>query len=344
MLKKYLLGLCLLAMVVTVHAGTVDINRPEVKSFIDEVANRDHLDRDWLTHVLASAEFRSSIIEAMEKPAERVRPWSEYRQIFMTDKRIREGREFYAEHQKQLESASRRTGVPAEIIAAIVGVETSYGRSMGKYRVLDSLATLAFDYPPRATYFRGELEQFLLLSKEAAFDPLTALGSYAGAMGAPQFMPKSYRSMARDGDNDGRIDLWNNWSDIIESVANYFVANGWHRNEPIVSVAELRDPDVEGLPGTRIEFSETVASLKTKGVEFTALASNGAAALFIALRGTDGPTYRVGYHNFWVITRYNRSPMYALAVSELAAAIAPTQSTEATAESTSGAHRSQITR
>jgi len=335
MLKKCLLGCCLLLGVTAANA--IDIRRPEVKAFIDEVATRNHLDKEWLARVLASAESRSSVIEAMEKPAERVRPWWEYRQIFMTDKRIREGHEFYAEHQKQLEATAHRTGVPAEIIAAIVGVETSYGRLMGKYRVLDSLATLAFDYPPRATYFRGELEQFLLLSKEAGFDPLTALGSYAGAMGAPQFMPKSYRSMARDGDEDGHIDLWTNWPDIIDSIANYFVTNGWRHNEPIVSLAELRNPDVEDLPGTRLERNETVGSLKAKGVEFTSLAPSTAPALFIALRGIDGPTYRVGYHNFWVITRYNRSPLYALAVTELASAIAATPTAEpATASNNTG--------
>ncbi len=341
MLKNTLLGLCVSMGFMTAHAGTMDINRPEVKSFIDEVVSRDHFDKDWVTHVLANAEFRASIVDAMERPAERVRPWSEYRSIFMTEKRIREGHEFYAEHQKQLESAAHRTGVPAEIIAAIVGIETSYGRTMGKYRVLDALAPLAFDYPPRASYFRGELEQFLLLSKEAAFDPLTAMGSYAGAMGAPQFMPRSYRSFARDGDTDGHIDLWNDWADIIESVANYFVTNGWHHDEPVVSVAELRDPDVEGLAGNRIEFSETVGSLKNKGVEFKALAPNTAPALFLALRGSDGPIYRVGYHNFWVITRYNRSPMYALAATELAAAIAQTPNPTAATDTPTTRHRTQ---
>jgi membrane-bound lytic murein transglycosylase B len=304
------------------RAGTLDLERPEVKAFVADMVNRNHLDREWVASVISKAEFKASIIDAMERPAEHVKPWNEYRSIFLTEKRIREGHDFYIEHQKQLESTSRKTGVPAEIIAAIVGIETSYGRLTGRYRVLDALATLAFDYPARASYFRGELEQFLLLCREAGIDPLVATGSYAGAMGAPQFMPKSYRSYARDGDGDGKIDLWNSWPDIIESVAHYFVASGWRRNDPIVSAASLFDPDVEGLPGSRIDLNETVGSLKAKGVEFTALASADAPAVFLALRDADGPTYRVGYHNFWVITRYNHSAMYVLAATELAAAIA----------------------
>lgn len=312
----------LLAVTLVARASALDLERPEVKTFITEVATRNHWDRDWVAGIVGKAEFKASIVEAMERPAEHVRPWNEYRAIFLTDKRIKEGHEFYLDHQKQLETTSRKTGVPAEIIAAIVGIETSYGRLTGRYRVLDALATLAFDFPPRASYFRGELEQFLLLSREAGFDPLVATGSYAGAMGAPQFMPKSYRSFARDGDGDGKIDLWNSWPDIIESVAHYFVANGWHRNEPIVSTASLFDPDVEGLPGNRIELNDTISGLKNKGVQFSALAPPEAPVAFLALRDADAPTYRVGYHNFWVITRYNRSAMYALATVELASAIA----------------------
>ena len=240
----------------------------------------------------------------------------------MTEQRIRDGREFYATHRALLEEVAARTGVPGEYVAAIVGVETSYGTKTGKYRVLDALATLAFDYPPRGAYFRGELEQFLLLSREAGVDPLRATGSYAGAMGAPQFMPRSYRAFARDGDKDGRIDLWTDWPDIVESVAHYFVEHGWRRDEPVVATADLFDPDVEDLPGNRIDLSQTLGTLRAKGVEFSTTLPDDAKGMLVALRDADGPTYRVGFHNFWVITRYNRSPMYALAVSELAAAIA----------------------
>lgn len=303
-------------------AQALDTSRADVAAFVDEVVGRDHLDRDWVLGVLAAAESKASIIEAMSRPAERVKPWFEYRKIFLTEKRIREGREFYAEHRALLDRVAAHTGVPAELIAAIIGVETSYGRLTGRYRVLDALATLAFDYPPRSNYFRGELEQFLLLARENGIDPLKATGSYAGAMGAAQFMPRSYRRFARDGDHDGRIDLWNDWPDIVESVAHYFTANGWRRGEPIVVDAELADPDVEGLAGNRIELTETAGELRRLGVEFDAAVSDAAKAMFIALRDADRPIYRVGLHNFWVITRYNRSALYALVATELARAIA----------------------
>ena len=316
-----ILTLCVAALAPAV-AQAFDLERPEVRAFVNDVATRNHLDRDWVAKVVGSAESKTAIIEAMNKPAERVRAWHEYRSIFITDKRVREGREFIAAQHDLLAEVSVRTGVPGAVIAAIVGVETSYGHSNGKWRVLDALATLAFDFPARAQYFRAELEQFLLLSREAGFDPLTAMGSYAGAMGAPQFMPRSYRSFAKDGDGDGHIDLWANWPDIVESVAHYMVAHGWHQGEPIDATAELWNPDVEDLPGNRLDPTETVATLAGKGVIFTTSQPASASALFIALRGADGPTYRVGFHNFWVITRYNRSAMYALAVSELAAAIA----------------------
>lgn len=303
-------------------AHALDLDRPDVRAFVDEVTARDHLDHAWVARIVGAAESKPSVIEAMTRPAERVRPWFEYRAIFVTEQRIHAGREFYAAHRQLLEDVAARTGVPGELVAAIVGIETSYGRLTGRYRVLDALATLAFDYPPRADYFRAELEQFLLLSREARLDPLTATGSYAGAMGAPQFMPRSYRAFARDGNRDGRIDLWSSWSDIVESVANYFVANGWRRGEPVYVTAQLWCPDVEDLPGNRLDLLESVGSLRARGVEFDSPVPDDAQALFVALRDADAPSYRVGFHNFWVITRYNRSAMYALAAAELAAAIA----------------------
>jgi membrane-bound lytic murein transglycosylase B len=302
-------------------ARALDVERAEVREFIDEVAARDHFERAWVARVVAAADTKQSVIDAMTRPAERVKPWYAYRAIFVTDQRIREGREFYAAHRALLDEVATRTGVPAELITAILGIETFYGRETGRYRVLDALATLAFDYPPRASYFRAELEQFLLLSREAGFDPLKATGSYAGAMGAPQFMPRSYRSFARDGDRDGRIDLWTDWADIAESVAHYFVANGWQRGEPLCVPAALWYPDVEDLPGNRLALTETVGTLRAKGVVLDSPLPEDAPAMFIALRDADAPSYRVGFHNFWVITRYNRSAMYALAAAELAAAI-----------------------
>lgn len=295
--------------------------RADVRAFIAEVAARNKLDRAWVARIVGAAEPKQSIIDAMNRPAERTRAWFEYRANFLTDKRIGEGRAFYATHRAALEEVAQRTGVPGTVIAAIVGVETFYGRITGRFRVLDALATLAFDYPARAPYFRGELEQFLLLAREDGVDPLTATGSYAGAMGAPQFMPRSYRKWALDGDRDGRVDLWNDWQDVFESVAHYLVEHGWRRDEPIHATAELWYPGVEGLPSGRLELAYTVDALRSKGVLFDSPLPPEAPAMFVALRAADGPTYRVGFNNFWVITRYNRSSMYALAVSELAAEI-----------------------
>jgi membrane-bound lytic murein transglycosylase B len=225
-------------------------------------------------------------------------------------------------HRTELDAVATRTGVPAAYLAAIIGVETYYGRILGNYRVLDALVTLTFEYPARASLFRAELEQFLLLSREAKFDPLKVLGSYGGAMGAPQFMPSSYRAVAVDGDGDGRIDLWGSWPDIFASVAHYFMVHGWRPGEPVVAAAELWYPGVEGLPAGHLELNETVGSLHAKGVLFITSLPPEAPAVFLALREADGPGYRVGFHNFSVITHYNRSNLYALAVTELAAALA----------------------
>jgi membrane-bound lytic murein transglycosylase B len=315
------LGL-LLALFAAARAAALDVKRPDVKAFITEVSARNHLKRSWVTKLLRAAEIRQPILDAMSKPAEHVRSWYEYRAIFVTERRIREGREFMQAHRAELDAVATRTGVPAEYVAAIIGVETYYGRILGSYRVLDALATLTFEYPARAPLFRSELEQFLLLSREAKFDPLKVQGSYGGAMGAPQFMPSSYRSFAVDGDGDGRIDLWGSWPDIFASVAHFFIVHGWRPGEPVVAPAELWYPGVEGLPAGRLELNETVGSLRAKGVLFQTGLPPETAAVFLALRESDGPGYRVGFHNFSVITRYNRSNLYALAVTELAAALA----------------------
>lgn len=319
-----------LMLVAPARVGALDLQRSDVREFIDDVVKRDHFERAWVENILASAEIKPVIVDIMKKPAEHVLQWSDYRRIFLTEERIRQGREFLAEHGPLLADVYSRTGVPAEIIAAIVGVETSYGRKTGHYRVLDALATLGFDYPPRAVFFRGELEQFLLLAKEAGIDPFKATGSYAGAMGAPQFMPRSVRSFAKDGDHDGKIDLWTNWRDIAESVAHYFVAHGWRQGEPVYLDATLEDPDVEDLAANRLDSASTLTDLAEKGVTFDGTLPGDREGLLLALRSGDAPVYGVGLHNFVVITKYNHSPMYALAVTQLAAALrAPADPVEA---------------
>ena len=257
----------------------------------------------------------------MDRPAEKAKLWYEYRPIFVSERRIREGTEFWVAHRQDLDRASIRSGVAPEYLAAILGVETYYGRLTGNYRVLDALATLAFDYPPRAKFFRDELEQFLLLTRDFKMDPVTLKGSYAGAMGAPQFMPSNYRRYAVDADADGRIDLWSNWSDVCASVGNYLKEHGWNAGEPVLAEASVDADKAAELDGRKLALDETVGSLQAKGVSFETSMPPETPAMLIAVDEPDGVHWRVGYNNFYVITRYNHSALYAMAVYDLAVAV-----------------------
>jgi membrane-bound lytic murein transglycosylase B len=300
-------------------ASALDLSRPEVRAFIEETSRNLGFERQQLEALLAQAETKQPILDAISRPAERVVPWHEYRDRFLTEKRILQGADFWVAHGETLQRISD-PNVAASVVG-ILGVETSFGRITGRYRVLDALATLAFDYPPRSEFFRGELQQFLLLSREEAVDPKTALGSYAGAMGAPQFISSSYRNFAVDGDGNGRRDLWNSWDDVISSVANYLLVYGWREGEPVVVVATLASADLSRFDTSKLALNETVQSLRDKGVRFETSLPADAPALLIVAQGKDGPVYRVGFNNFYVLTRYNRSPMYAMAVHDLGQAI-----------------------
>ena len=300
-------------------AFALDRSRPDVKSFIDDTAAQFDLDKKEIGDLLAQAETKQAILDAISRPAERVVPWFEYRDRFLTEKRIQQGADFWTANAQSLEGVND-AGIAATI-SGILGVETSYGRITGRYRVIDALATLAFDYPPRAPFFRGELQQFLLLTREEHVDPKAALGSYAGAMGIPQFIPTSYRKFAIDGDGNGKRDLWSSWQDVISSVANYLRVHGWREGEPVVVNATIENTDMSRFNTATIELNETVRSLKDKGVSFSTTQPDDAPAMLVVLQGKDGPEYRVGFNNFYVITRYNRSNMYALAVHELGGAI-----------------------
>jgi len=302
-------------------AAAIDTHRADVKAFVTEMADQYGFKKKVVRKWLNAAKSQPAILEAMEKPAEKAKPWYEYRPIFMTDRRIREGTEFWLAHRRELDRASVRSGVPPEILAAILGVETYYGRLTGSYRVIDALATLAFDYPPRSKFFTDELAQYLLLTREMRLDPLSLKGSYAGAMGAPQFMPSNYRRFAVDADADGRIDLWSNWSDVCASVGNYLKEHGWNEGEPVLSEATVDPAKPEELDGRKLALEETVGSLKAKGVDFDSSLPADAPALLIAADEADGVHWRVGYSNFYAITRYNHSALYAMAVYELAAAV-----------------------
>ena len=302
-------------------AAATDSVTSEVREFIDEMHRDYEFDREQLTKLLAQAEKKQSILDAISRPAERVVPWHEYRLQFATERRVREGVAFRRAHEARL--ASIDDAELADVVVGILGVETFYGRITGKFRVIDALTTLAFHYPPRADFFRDELRQFLLLTREEAVDPLTALGSYAGAMGSPQFISSSYRKYAVDADGDGRRDLWSSWDDVIGSVAAYLRAFGWREGESVVVPASLEDPDLSRFStGGKIELNETVQSLRDKGVKFETREPADAPALLIVAAGKEGPEYRVGFNNFYAITRYNRSTMYSMAVYDLGQSVA----------------------
>jgi membrane-bound lytic murein transglycosylase B len=300
-----------------------DLDRPEIRAFVEKVAAEQKMQPLDVYRLLAKAEPQPKIIDLITRPAEKVSPWYQYRANFMTEQRIAEGARFMVEHRARLEKAHRETGVAPEYVVAIIGVETFYGRITGKYRVLDALSTLAFDYAPRAEYFKGELAQFITLTREEDVDPLTALGSYAGAMGAGQFIPSSYRRYAVDGSADQQRNLFADWDDIIASVANYFQKNGWVAGGPVLTDAVLQpDAPVTADPGN-LALNETVAGLRAKGVDFdNASQPATTAVLLIPAEQETGPAYRVGFKNFEVITRYNRSVRYAMAVHDLASTIA----------------------
>ena len=321
---RALQALCLAAVMLCATgepAAAIDVRRPDVKEFIAHMAGTSSFKKRQLRKLLKAARSQPAIIEAIDRPAEKAKPWFEYRPIFVTERRIREGVDFWSAHRQALDRASVRSGVAPEYLAAILGVETYYGRLTGSYRVLDALATLAFDYPARAPFFRDELEQFFLLTRDADLNPLNVKGSYAGAMGAPQFMPSNYRRFAVDADADGHIDLWTNWPDVCASVGNYLKEHGWNTGEPVLSEASVTDNKPADLDGRKLALVESVGSLRSKGVNFESSMPAGAPALLIAADEADGVHWRVGYNNFYVITRYNHSALYAMAVYELATAV-----------------------
>jgi membrane-bound lytic murein transglycosylase B len=299
-----------------------DLHRPEIVTFINEVTQRDGLKRKDVRRLLKEARPQPKIIDMMNRPIEKVAPWWEYREHFVNPERVSDGAQFWADHREALEHVAATYQVPPEYLVAILGVETRYGRVTGHYRVLDALATLAFDYPPRHSYFAGELAQFLVLAKEFRLDPRTTTGSYAGAMGAPQFMPSAYRRYAVDASNDQRRDLWGDWDDILASVANYLQQNGWKAGEPVLADTTVDPGAPFQMESHGLEPSETVDSLGERGVKVLLDVPPDTPALLILAEQPDGPAYRVGFHNFYVLTRYNTSARYAMAVHDLAQAIA----------------------
>ncbi len=293
----------------------------EVKEFIDSMVAEHGFDAASLKTIFSEAERKDSILEAISRPAEKRLEWFEYRKIFVTESRISKGKVFIEQNLDTLKRAEARFGVPVHVIAAVIGVETRYGQHKGGYRVVDALATLAFDYPPRAKFFRDELEQLLLLSKEQGFEPLQLKGSYAGAMGYGQFIPSSYRHYAIDFDGDGVADILNNVVDAIGSVANYFARHAWREGEAVTFQTEVSGVKYKELVNTRLKPSETLSSLKQAGVSIPSDLDPKQSAKLQPLMGDAGEEFWVTLHNFYVITRYNHSHLYAMAVYQLAEAL-----------------------
>lgn len=295
------------------------LEREDVQAFIGKMETEHGLDRAWLESVFADVEQRESVLEAIASPAEAL-PWHRYRPIFLTEERIEQGVAFWEEHEATIERASKQFGVDPEMIVAIIGIETFYGRHQGKHPVLDSLVTLGFDYPPRSDFFRRELEQLFLLANEEDLDLHSLKGSYAGAMGAGQFIASSYREYAVDFNNDGTRDLFNDWEDAIGSVANYFARHGWSLGEVATMPAILPgDQSLEPAGGLQ---REKAGELRRAGLIFSEGIHDETLLLPVRLEQEDGDEWWVGLDNFRVITRYNTSALYAMAAWELSQAIA----------------------
>ncbi|MEH6419940.1 lytic murein transglycosylase B [Pseudomonas sp. CGJS7] len=310
--------------------------------FVRDTAAKYGVDAAYIESVLAKAQIRDGIVAAMSRPAE-AKPWRDYRPIFITQARIDGGKAFLAEHRAQLERVQAQTGVPAEIIVAIVGVETSFGKNTGKYNVVDALYTLAFAYPRsgdpakldrenrREAFFRGELGQLFALGKEEGIDITTLTGSYAGAMGWGQFMPSSYREFAVDGDNDGKRNLFTDLDDVFFSVANYFVKKGgWVRGGPVVARAG-RDARAADFVPDNMDPVYSLSDLAARGYRPLTPVAPSETATLLNLDGVNGPEYWLGFRNFYAITRYNISKHYGMAVYQLAEAIAGRENPLATA-------------
>ena len=291
---------------------------PGADEFIKEMAKEHQFDQNALNEVLKDVEVKDSILKAISRPAEKSKPWYDYRKIFITDKRITEGADYWKQHEAALTRAEQEYGVPAEIILAILGVETFYGRITGGYRVVDALSTLAFRYPPRSKFFRSELKHFFILAREEQISPLKPVGSYAGAMGLGQFMPSSYREYAVDFDGDGRRDIWTNPTDAIGSIANYLKRHGWVAGESIVHKTQVTGNVPTALLEKGSKPSILVSTLANESVSTAHLPQTAKKVGLITLTQPEGEEYWLTRQNFYSITRYNHSRMYAMAVTQLA--------------------------
>jgi len=285
--------------------------------FIDSMVEKHQFNRQELTTLLSKAKVQPRILKAMSSPAEKRLEWHGYRKIFLKSNRINGGIKFWNENEALLNSASQKFGVPPEIIVAIIGVETRYGGNTGSFKVLDSLATLGFHYPKRSKFFTSELKHFLLLCREEGFDPLIPKGSYAGAMGKSQFISSSYRAYAVDGDNDKKRDLWHSNADIIFSVANYFSKHGWKRGQAITQPVNVTGTSYQPFVHKSLKPKHTLKDLVEKNIPVPTKLPLTSVVKLLPLKQVSSTEHWLAFHNFYVITRYNHSALYAMAVYQL---------------------------
>jgi membrane-bound lytic murein transglycosylase B len=318
--KNYFLRLSVSCACSIILSCTTPIkNQETVDGFVKQMVSKHHFDEAALTDLFDHVELKDDIIKKISKPSEGL-PWYKYRKIFLKAPRIKAGVQFWQENEQTLAAIEQETGVSAAIIVAIIGVETMYGQHTGNYRVIDALSTLAFDYPPRSQFFRSELEEFLLLCSEEGINPLTPLGSYAGAMGMPQFMPSSYRNYAVDFNKDNSRDIWHNPDDVIASVANYFAKHGWKTGQSVAfQVCDNSHNSVKSFPFLKEDLSLVECNADNPNISKPLLSTN--KAKIIAFKQENGEELWATSENFYVITRYNHSPLYAMAVFQLSLAI-----------------------
>ena len=320
-MKKLILVLSLfvapLASALEITTGDYQ-GREDVAAFVQRLAAETSYTEQELVNLFTQVEKQEHLFEKLDRPAEKELQWYQYKGIFIKDRRIDLGVKFWRENRELLAEVSEKTGVPPEIIVAIIGVETFYGIYRGKDPVFDSLVTLAFDYPRRAKFFTVELEQFLLLAKEQGFDARALRGSYAGAMGMPQFISSSYRNYAIDFDQDGQTNLFDSIPDIAGSVANYFVRHGWKRDGRVARPLQVTDGNLAGNLEPGVKPNYTWAELKQNGLVSQFTISEETPVALVRLEQEDHAEYWVGFENFYVITRYNHSELYAMAVYQLA--------------------------
>jgi membrane-bound lytic murein transglycosylase B len=313
-----LVSTLVMLVLISVVAKADYSEHPDAKAFIDSLVQEHGFDAEFVRNALKSAERKESILAAISRPAEKTLNWAEYSKIFLTEQRIRYGKEFMQKHADTLSKAEAEFGVPKEIITAIIGVETRYGQNKGSFRVLDALATLGFDYEPRAEFFKKELVQMFLLAREQGFNVEDLKGSYAGAMGYGQFISSSYRHYAVDFDGDNVVDILNNPVDAIGSVANYFKKHRWRQGEPVAEQVVLDGIEYKELLNDSLKPARKLADLRALGFQGAKDIPDDAPVKILELEGDGGQELWLAWHNFYVITRYNHSHLYAMAVYQLA--------------------------